>query len=214
MDILRSTFVRLGALLLFGAFVLAACSPTTSNPNSTNPSGGNAPAATAAPVVPTTGAIVAPTMSAPAQAPAMPPASSGNTTIAVARTESLGHFLIDGDQRTLYVSMKDGNNTSNCNDTCAKTWPPLTVTGQPTAMQGLDDTLLGTIKRQDGTTQVTFNGHPLYYFSGDKTPGDTKGQGIAGNWYVVDFNGEPVKTSNAPSAAPTSSSSANPTRTN
>ncbi len=199
---LRSNFVRLGALLLLGVLVLAACAPTTSNPNTTNPSGGNAPATTA-PAVPTTGAIVAPTTSAPAQAPAMPPSSNGNTTIAVARNETLGHYLTDGDQRTLYVFMKDGNNTSNCTDACTKNWLPLTVTGQPTAMQGLDDTLLGTIKRQDGTTQVTFSGHPLYYFAGDKNPGDTKGQGVAGNWYVIDFNGEPVKTGNAPSAAPT-----------
>ncbi len=88
---------------------------------------------------------------------------------------------------TLYIYAKDTNGTSTCTGQCAVNWPPLTVTkgGQVTLTGGGDSSKLETITRADGTTQVTYNNQPLYYFIKDKAPGDTTGQGVAGVWNVA-----------------------------
>jgi predicted lipoprotein with Yx(FWY)xxD motif len=96
--------------------------------------------------------------------------------------------------RTLYLFMKDTANTSVCSAGCAQTWPALLVTGTPTGGAGVDASKLSTTSRTDGGTQVTYNQHPLYHFSGDSAPGDTKGQGIGGNWFVVSPAGEPIQS--------------------
>ena len=113
------------------------------------------------------------------------------TTVATAESDH-GEILVDGEGATLYVFMRDANGTSNCNDTCAQTWPPLTVDGDPTGGEGVDDELLGTTEREDGDTQVTYNDRPLYTYSGDSAAGDTEGQGVGDNWYVVGPDGEPI----------------------
>jgi predicted lipoprotein with Yx(FWY)xxD motif len=111
----------------------------------------------------------------------------------VATTESdLGEILVDAEGATLYVFMRDANGMSNCNDACAQTWPPLTADGDPTGGEGVDDELLGTTEREDGDTQVTYNDRPLYTYSGDTAAGDTEGQGVGDNWYVVGPDGEPI----------------------
>jgi predicted lipoprotein with Yx(FWY)xxD motif len=94
---------------------------------------------------------------------------------------------------TLYVFLMDTAGKSNCADTCAQTWPPLTVDGDATAGEGADEAKLDTIERADGDTQVTYNDKPLYTYSGDTEAGETKGQGVGENWYVVSPEGEPVK---------------------
>jgi predicted lipoprotein with Yx(FWY)xxD motif len=82
--------------------------------------------------------------------------------------------------------MSDKGTTSDCYDTCATKWPPLTttgpvtVTGQYTVQKDLD-----TITRTDGTKQVTYGGHPLYYFTGDTAPGQITGQGVDGTWFLI-----------------------------
>ncbi len=78
----------------------------------------------------------------------------------------------------------------NCNDTCAENWPPLT--GDATAGDGVDDSLLSTIARDDGSTQVVYGDFPLYHFTGDLQAGKTNGQGLNGNWFVVGVDGEPI----------------------
>ncbi len=111
-------------------------------------------------------------------------AASGAATVSVASAGSLGSVLTDAQGMTLYEFTADSSGTSKCSGTCAKIWPPLTVTAAPTGGTGVTGTL-GTIQRSDGSQQVTCNGLPLYHFSGDKQPGDTKGQGILKKWYVV-----------------------------
>jgi predicted lipoprotein with Yx(FWY)xxD motif len=85
-----------------------------------------------------------------------------------------GKALTGSHGRTLYLFEADKHRTSACTGACAKAWPPDTVTGAPDAGSGVSQALLGTIKRPDGTLQVTYNGHPLYYFIGDKAAGTAK----------------------------------------
>ncbi|WP_211265793.1 COG4315 family predicted lipoprotein [Actinacidiphila oryziradicis] len=99
---------------------------------------------------------------------------------------SAGIWLTDSAGRTLYSYTKDKETTSNCYDTCATKWPPLTttkavtVTGKYTVPKDL-----GTITRTDGKKQVTYGGHPLYYFKGDTAPNQIKGQGVDGAWFLI-----------------------------
>lgn len=109
--------------------------------------------------------------------------------IAVAVTD-LGEVLVDTDGHTLYLFLPDAQGASTCSGGCATTWPP--VTGEYGAAVGVDATLLGTVARGDGSIQVTYNGWPLYRYVGDGEPGDTAGQSLGGNWWVVDTAGEPV----------------------
>lgn len=134
------------------------------------------------------GTTPTPTQSTPASTTS--PATSGTVNVA---TSSLGSILVDAQGRTLYVFLRDTAGKSNCADGCATTWPPLTATGAPTAGAGVDASLLGTIQRADGGTQVTYKQRPLYHFAADATAGDTKGQGVGGNWFVVSPAGEPIQ---------------------
>jgi predicted lipoprotein with Yx(FWY)xxD motif len=121
-------------------------------------------------------------------------AASGAATIAV-RTTPLGRILVDGGGMTLYLFEKDTGMKSTCNGSCAKFWPPVTTTGAANAGSGLDTGKLGTTARTDGETEVTYNGHPLYYYAGDKQPGDTTGQGLnafGALWYVLSPAGKEV----------------------
>ena len=118
------------------------------------------------------------------------PATSATTptegaTVIVTQNAQLGAILTDASGRTLYKFANDQPNVSNCAIACAQLWPPLTISGgTPTAGQGVTGAL-GTIQRSDGTTQVTLDGTPLYRFSNDTAPGDTKGDGFAGLWSVA-----------------------------
>jgi predicted lipoprotein with Yx(FWY)xxD motif len=100
----------------------------------------------------------------------------------------LGTILTDARGRALYLFVADTGTTSTCTGDCAKEWPPLTTTGAPVAGAGVNPALLSTSPRPDGTTQLTYNGHPLYYYDDDKGPGTTEGQGEnkwGANWYVL-----------------------------
>jgi predicted lipoprotein with Yx(FWY)xxD motif len=113
------------------------------------------------------------------------------------RSTKLGKIVVDGPARTLYLFEKDKNGKSACSGACAKNWPPLLTKGKPKAGTGAQASRLGTTKRSDGTTQVTYGGHPLYTFVADKSkPGSTKGQGVdafGAEWYVVGPNGKKVE---------------------
>jgi predicted lipoprotein with Yx(FWY)xxD motif len=114
-------------------------------------------------------------------------------TVAVAST-ALGDVLVDAKGRTLYAFTKDKGDQSVCSGKCAAAWPALTVTGAPTPGSGVQASLLSTAKQANGTTQVTYGGRPLYYFAGDKAPGETKGQGLNGVWFVLRGDGSLVQT--------------------
>lgn len=112
------------------------------------------------------------------------PTSSG--TVEVATSATLDDYLTDADGRTLYIFLNDSPGVTSCFDTCLQSWPPFTVDAgtSPTAGDGIT-AALGTIQRDDGSTQVTLDGWPLYYFVADATPGDTNGQGVGDVWYVA-----------------------------
>lgn len=104
----------------------------------------------------------------------------------VATAAGIGSFLTGKDGRTLYVFKQDAPDTSNCTGGCASAWPPLTVGAGQSAKAGAGiGGTFGTIARDDGTTQVTYDGAPLYYFGGDAEAGDTNGQGLNGVWFVA-----------------------------
>jgi predicted lipoprotein with Yx(FWY)xxD motif len=116
---------------------------------------------------------------------ATPAASTKAAVVDVGQNASLGSFLVDSKGMTLYLYTKDSPNTSNCYDTCATAWPPLLTSGAPTAGTGVTASMLGITQRTDGTTQVTYNGWPLYYWVNDKVAGDTTGENVQNVWFVV-----------------------------
>jgi predicted lipoprotein with Yx(FWY)xxD motif len=102
--------------------------------------------------------------------------------------------LVAANGRTLYLFTADKGKTSVCYGRCATYWPPL-IAQTPTAGTGLNASLLGTTKRKDGKLQVTYGGHPLYFFAEDKKPGDVNGQGFVhfgGPWWVVSAAGKKI----------------------
>jgi predicted lipoprotein with Yx(FWY)xxD motif len=118
------------------------------------------------------------------------PDQSAPATVAVEDSE-FGEIVVDSEGRTLYVFLVDEGTESTCYDDCETNWPPLTVEGDPTG-DGVDASLLGTTEREDGSTQVTLDGHPLYYFAADETAEDVNGQGMGDVWYVVSPEGEAI----------------------
>jgi predicted lipoprotein with Yx(FWY)xxD motif len=125
--------------------------------------------------------------------------TTGASTVQVGTTTALGQVLTNSSGRTLYLFEQDSGTTSACTGTCAATWPALTVTGQPTGASGVTASMLGTAMRADGTTQVTYNGHPLYVYSGDSASGQTNGEGISGVWFAIGATGNKVTPSAASS---------------
>jgi predicted lipoprotein with Yx(FWY)xxD motif len=133
------------------------------------------------------------------------PASSGtaSATVIASHAGSGGAFLTDGG-RAVYLWNADAMNKSNCSGACAGAWPPVMATGKVTASNGAKPSDLGTIARSGGGRQVTYNGHPLYFFAGDSGPGQTNGQGNDGfgaKWWLVAPSGSQI------TAADTASSS-------
>jgi predicted lipoprotein with Yx(FWY)xxD motif len=177
---MNSRLVLTGSLVA-AAFIAAACSTTTT---STGPYG----AAPAPSTAPSAAPVVAPS------APPAPPAASG-TAIDVGNTK-LGQVLVDSTGLTVYLFLADSSATSSCNSAaCVQYWPPILTTGAPQAGAGVSASLLGTITRADGTSQVTYAGHPLYRFTSDKAAGDETGQGVnafGAPWYVVSPSGAQI----------------------
>jgi predicted lipoprotein with Yx(FWY)xxD motif len=107
----------------------------------------------------------------------------------------LGSYLADGSGRALYLFASDRAKTSTCKGDCAEDWPPLTVDGSVTVAGGASHSDVATITRSDGAKQVTYAGHPLYYFAGDSGAGQTAGQGVdefGALWWLVAPSGEKI----------------------
>jgi predicted lipoprotein with Yx(FWY)xxD motif len=191
----------LGATLL-----VAACSSAGSSSSSAAPAASSSPAG--------------------ASSSSNSASASGGTVIKTA-SSSAGNVLTNGSGRAVYLWVKDTGDMSNCNGACAGAWPPVTTTAAPTASGAAKASDLGTITRSDGSKQVTYDGHPLYYFSGDSGPGTATGQGSDGfgaKWWLFAPTGSDVTSSvssltaaastgapaapapAAPSSAPSSSS--------
>jgi predicted lipoprotein with Yx(FWY)xxD motif len=115
--------------------------------------------------------------------------------ISVGTAAGVGKVLVDSNGMTLYYFQKDqkGSGKSKCDGACASAWPPLTTSGEPEAMSGVNASMLGTIERSDGTTQVTYAGWPLYTFVEDKKPGEDNGtdsKAFGASWYPLHPNGQ------------------------
>ena len=121
-------------------------------------------------------------------------AATHGTSVSTAKT-GLGRVITDSHGRTLYLFEKDKRGRSSCSGICASYWPPVLTTAKPVATGGAKGSLLGTIRRSDGTKQVTFAGHPLYRFSGDSKRGQTNGEGLTdfgASWYAVSTSGKKI----------------------
>jgi predicted lipoprotein with Yx(FWY)xxD motif len=130
--------------------------------------------------------------------------ASKGTLVAVRKT-GLGKALVDARGRTLYLFDKDKRGMSSCNGACAAYWPPVFTTAKPRAAAGVRASLLGMTRRADGRRQVTYAGHPLYRFIGDKKAGQTSGEGLTdfgAAWDAVAPSGRSIEPS-----APASGSS-------
>lgn len=180
----NSRFAALSTLALGAILVAAACSSAASTA--------------------TTGVLGA-TASAMSQSSA---AAGGGSSLGMSTSPQLGSFLVGPNGMTLYVFTKDGPDQSTCTGGCAAAWPPFTVPSSAASVTGPVQALLpfGTITRSDGTTQVTYNHHPLYYFANDKAPGDTKGQGVLGSWFVAPISGV-LPAAGSSAAAPSAAAS-------
>jgi len=184
--------IRLGAGLavaLGAALLTVACSSSgsgsSSAPASAEPAGGSTGSAAAA---------------------------AGSGLVITTKSGSAGAFLTDGTGRAVYLWTKDGKDSSACSGACAGAWPPVTTTGAVTASGGVNTADLSTITGSGGAKQVVYDGHPLYYFSGDSGPGQVNGQGSDGfgaKWWLVDPAGTSITSAvTVPSGA---GSSASPT---
>jgi predicted lipoprotein with Yx(FWY)xxD motif len=126
---------------------------------------------------------------ASASASAAPAATqSGKDTVGVSANGTIGQILVDSRGRTLYLFEGDAGEQSACRGTCEAIWPPVRANVKATAGSGISASKLGTITRTDGEPQVTYNGHPLYRFSGDQKPGDVNGEGVnqfGAPWYAL-----------------------------
>jgi len=123
-----------------------------------------------------------------------PAPAAANSAVGL-RSTSLGKVLVDAKGRTLYLFERDKADMSSCTGACQSIWPSLTSQSKPTAMGGVSAAKLGTIAAPGGKRQVTYNGHPLYYYVGDHNAGDTTGEGLnqfGAKWYVLAANGTKI----------------------
>jgi predicted lipoprotein with Yx(FWY)xxD motif len=141
------------------------------------------------------------------------PAAGGSkgATMVVTHSGQFGTYLTDGKGRSLYLFASDSPGKSTCSGPCLTYWPPLTTTAAPTAGGSANSSMLGTISMSSGAKQVTYAGHPLYYYAGDAKAGDTNGQGndkFGAKWWLVSATGRSITSAagGSPSYSPTTSS--------
>ena len=130
--------------------------------------------------------------------PSSSSSEAGGATLTGAEVSGLGAVLVDSEGFTVYQFAKDKGTTSSCYGECEENWPPVTTKGAPTAGEGAMSSQLGTTKREDGTLQVTYAGHPIYTFVQDQSPGEANGNGtefFGGRWSVLDEAGSAVEGS-------------------
>lgn len=170
---------------LAGAAVVAsACGGGTSSGDKTKTASAGSASSPAATAAATKAATAAATSGATGTANGTA-AATGGTTVMIASGGSLGQILTDTNGMTLYTFKNDvANSGKSAAESLAGAWPPLTASGTPTKPTGLSGDL-AVITRNDGKTQVTYKGLPLYFFVNDKKPGDTNGQNVGGVWFVA-----------------------------
>ena len=146
----------------------------------------------------------------PASAPSLGYAGASSTGMTIGTAKgSEGVYLTGASGRALYLWAADSGGRSSCSGACANTWPPLITTGSPSAGGGVNSADLGTLTRSNGQKQVTYNGHPLYYFVADKSSGMTRGQGsdsFGAKWWLVSPSGGGITSVSSSSSSSSSSS--------
>lgn len=169
---MKKTLPILAALALIGVLAVAGCGSSSSSSSSSGGAYGSSEETTSKPASST---------------------SSEGAPITVGTASGVGKVLVDSKGLTLYYFQKDQNGESACYGACEKGWPPLMTEGPPQAGEGAMASKLGTTKRKDGTTQVTYAGWPLYTFVEDKKPGEDNGtdsKAFGASWYPLHPNGE------------------------
>ena len=148
----------------------------------------------------TVAAVAAPV---PALAASQPANSATAKAKLLVRTGPLGKYVTDASGRSLYLFTADSSRKSACNGSCATKWPPYLTSGKPSAGSGISSAKLGTIKRSNGSLQVTYNGHPLYRYKPDTAKGQTRGEGVDSLWYLVTPSGKKLVKAAAPTTPTT-----------
>ncbi len=110
----------------------------------------------------------------------------------VVRPTPVGTVLVDAKGRSLYTRSLDVSRKSTCYRSCAAAWPPFLTSAKPVAGSGAKQALLGTTRRTNGTSQVTYAGHPLYYSGQDLQPGQISAQGTASTWWLIGSSGKKI----------------------
>ena len=185
---LRKARLRVGgaAALVGVALVVAACGSSSSSSSTTSSPAANSSTPSSASSAPATGVAIS--------------TAKGSD----------GTYLTGASGRPLYLWVADSKGMSSCSGACAKAWPPLITKATPTASGGATAGDLGTITRSDGSKQVTYKGHPLYYFIADSGPGKIKGQGsdnFGAKWWLVAPSGAAITASGSSAAASAGGSS-------
>ena len=155
----------------------------------------------------TVGVIVAGCGSSSSSSSSSAAGSASSATPAAATAVSVGTasgsdgtYLTGASGRALYLWVADKGSKSSCSGACAGVWPPLLTKGSPVAANGVTASDLGTTTRSDGTKQVTYKGHPLYYYAADTSAGKTTGQGsnsFGAKWWLVAPSGSAITKSSA-----------------
>jgi predicted lipoprotein with Yx(FWY)xxD motif len=180
-------------LALAAVLAIAGCGSSSDSSSSGGAYGGGGGESTAAESAESGGGAYAPPSGGSSETAAAGSGEAAN--VSLASVGDLGKVLVDSKGFTLYDFHKDKGGKSACSGACAEAWPPLITSGAPTPGNGANGSMLGTVERTDGTTQVTYDGHPLYTFVGDKKPGEGNGNDVTafgGQWYALMGNGEEV----------------------
>jgi predicted lipoprotein with Yx(FWY)xxD motif len=180
------------ALALLAAVIIVGCGSSSSSTTTTEAS---EPAAAEAEEAPAEKEAAAEPEEEEAEPVAEAEPEGEATPISLGEAAEVGQILVDEEGMTLYYFQKDqkGSGKSKCEGACAEAWPPLLTEAKPEAMKGVKAAMLGTIKRKDGTTQVTYAGWPLYTFVEDKKLGEDNGtdsKGFGASWYSLHSNGK------------------------
>ena len=185
---------RVFALAAVAAIALAACGDDDDDAAPAATTAAPAAAATTAAPAPATTAGSSGGLYGSSGATATTAAAAGGEGVVKVADSGLGQILVAANGMTVYMFMPDAQGDPTCTGACAGAWPALTVAdgAQVTGGDGIDAALLSTATNPEAGPQVTYNGWPLYYFSGDSAPGDTNGEGSGGVWYVLDPTGNPI----------------------
>ena len=187
---MKRSYLKIGALALIAAILIAGCGGGSSSTEATTQASEPAAAETEAPAEEGRYGEEA---GAKAASEAEPEGEA--TPVSLGEASAVGKVLVDSEGMTLYYFEKDqkGSGKSKCEGACAEAWPPLTTEGEPEAMKGVKAAMLGTIEREDGSTQVTYAGWPLYTFVADQKPGEDNGtdsKAFGASWYPLHSNGQ------------------------